>query len=77
MGQHPDDGVFAWAQFTPTIAKGRQLRTAKPVFENDKWTHVVITMDSEYQRIYVNGELQTTSPKRESGIIDGGDNLRF
>lgn len=77
MGQHPIDGHFAWAQFTPTDAKGTQLKTSKPVLKNNEWTHVAITMDGTYQRIYVNGKLDVTSPERSSAIMDGGDNLRF
>lgn len=77
MGQHPQDGYFAWAQFTPPNAKGTQLKSSKPVLSNGEWTHVAITMDGTYQRIYVNGKLETTSPKRSSGIMDGGSNLRF
>jgi formylglycine-generating enzyme required for sulfatase activity len=77
MGQHPQDGYFAWAQFTPPTAKGTQLKTSKAVLANNEWTHVAITMDGAYQKIYVNGVLDMTSEKRDSGIVDGGDNLRF
>lgn len=77
IGQHPQDGYLAWAQFTPTNAKGTQLKSSKAVLKNDEWTHVALTMDGAYQRIYINGKLDATSPKRSSGIMDGGDNLRF
>ena len=77
MGQHPQDGVFAWAFFKPTTAKGRQLKTPKPVLANGKWTHVAITHDGNVQKIFVNGELNSTSAEWKFGIEDGGDNLRF
>ena len=39
--------------------------------------HVAITHDGTYQKIYANGVLNAVSEQRPSGIVDGGDNLRF
>ncbi|MDB4384826.1 LamG domain-containing protein [Opitutaceae bacterium] len=77
MGQHPDDGFFAWAFFVPTTEWGRQLKSSEAVLANDEWTHVAITHDGNVQKIYVNGKLDRTSVEWGFGIEDGGDNLRF
>lgn len=77
MGQHPDDGYLAWAQLTPTTAKGTPLKSSQSVLTNGQWTHVAITMDGSYQKVYINGKLAATSEKRNSGIMDGGDNFPF
>lgn len=77
VGQHPSNGVLAWAQFTPADAPGTQLKTNSAVLENGKWVHLAITTDGVFQKIYINGKLHVTSPKTHFGIDDGGDHLVF
>ena len=77
IGQHPTNGVVAWAFFAPPTEKGQQLKTPQPVLKNNEWIHIAMTHDGEFQRIFINGKEVAISEKRTSGIVDGGDILRF
>lgn len=51
--------------------------SAGPVIKNNEWTHIAVTYDNNYERLFVNGFLVQALHVGPKAIVNSGSNLRI
>ncbi|MBI2038626.1 MAG: LamG domain-containing protein [Candidatus Nealsonbacteria bacterium] len=75
-------GRFSLQKFTTntiiwelSTAGGNLGTSFRANFQENVWTHVVVTYDGSTAKLYINGELKKTQGGLSGAIVDIGDNL--